>query len=51
LLCLPAAPVLLVYDENENLGTFSLFEAASGKLLLASKSLLGDAGGKPQAQL
>jgi hypothetical protein len=50
-LCLPAAPVLPVYYEERNLGTFRVFafEAASDKLLLAYNVLRGDADGKAQA--
>jgi hypothetical protein len=49
LLCLPAAPVLPVYDDERKPRHVFAFEAASDKLLLACKLLRGDDDGKAQA--
>jgi hypothetical protein len=49
LLCLPAAPVLPVYDDERKPRHVFAFEAASDKLLLAFKLLRGDDDGKAQA--
>ena len=49
LLCLPAARVLPVYDEERKPRHVFAFGAASDKLLLACNLIRGDADGKAQA--